>query len=140
LIILALGAMAVFAGVVLVLALLTGGAEIDVSAQLSGAASGDIGQGPAVRGEQLLLIASQVLWAVTAHDVGQFQHGLSDGSLETRGQVIERMAGVLLDFVGQMGVEDGGIGGAVAQVFLNGAQIDAGFQQMGGIGMAQLMF
>jgi hypothetical protein len=47
---------------------------------------------------------------------------------------------VLLDFVGQMGVEDGGIGGAVAQVFLNGAQIDAGFQQMGGIGMAQLMF
>jgi hypothetical protein len=76
---------AVFAGVVLVLALLTGRTKIDVSAQLSGAASGDIGQSPAVGREQLLPIASQVLGAVTAHDVGQFEHGLSGWSLEPYG-------------------------------------------------------
>jgi hypothetical protein len=76
---------AVFAGVVLVLALLTGRAEIDVPAQLSGAASSNIGQGPAVRGEQLLPIASQILWSVTAHDVGQFEHGLSGWNLEPYG-------------------------------------------------------
>src|SRR6266545_3449645 len=38
-----------------------------------------------------------------------------------------------------MGVEDGGVGGAVAQVLLDGAQIDAVFQQMSGVGMAQRM-
>ena len=53
--------------------------------------------------------------------------------------MIEAVAGLLLDFVGQMGVEHGGVGGAVTQVLFNGAQIDAGLQQMSGIGMAQGM-
>jgi hypothetical protein len=76
------------AGGVWILARLAGGTKLDVSAQLSSAASGDIGQSPAVRGEQLLPRASQGGWAVTAHDVRPFEPGLSGGSLEPFGYVL----------------------------------------------------
>jgi hypothetical protein len=36
-----------------------------------------------------------------------------------------------------MGVDPGGAGAAVAEIFLDQAQVDPGLQQVGGVGMAQ---
>jgi len=135
LLVLAFRAMAVLARVVLILAVLTGRAQINVSPQLGRAASLDIRQSPAMRREQAIAIVSKVFGAVAANDLRQFEHGLSAGRLKAFHQVVERLAGVLLDLVGQMGVEDCRIGGVVPQVFFNGAQVHSIFEQVRGIGM-----
>ena len=50
--------------------------------------------------------------------------------------VIDDLAGILLALLGQVEIEHGGFETGVTQVALDDAQVDAGFEEMGGIGMA----
>jgi hypothetical protein len=96
--------MAVFARVVLILVVLTRLAQINVSPQLGRAASLDIRQSPAMRREQVIAIVREVSGSVAANDLRQFEHDLFAGRLKAFHQVVERLAGVLLDLGGQMGI------------------------------------
>ena len=50
-------------------------------------------------------------------------------------QRVDAGIGVLLAYMGQMQIDHSGLQLGMAQVLLDGAQIDAGLEQMGGIGM-----
>ena len=51
-------------------------------------------------------------------------------------QAIDARDGVMLGLVGQVGIADGGENGMMAEEFLHLDQVDAGFDQVGGIAMA----
>jgi hypothetical protein len=51
-------------------------------------------------------------------------------------QVVDQFVGIALLVGGEMGIAGGGQDGAVAEDLLNGQQIDAGFQQMGGVAVS----
>jgi hypothetical protein len=57
--------------------------------------------------------------------------------IESLHHVIDQLTGVLLALLGQVEIEHGGFEAGVAQVALNDAQIDAGFEEVGGVRMAQ---
>ena len=47
------------------------------------------------------------------------------------------LGGHLLGFGGQVGIEGGGFGGVMAEILLDEPEVDTGFQQVGGVGVAQ---
>lgn len=53
--------------------------------------------------------------------------------------VIDQLAGVLLALLGEVQIEHGGFELGMAHVALDGAQIDSGFEEVGGVGVAQRM-
>jgi hypothetical protein len=57
--------------------------------------------------------------------------------IESLHHVIDQLAGVLLALLGQVEIEHGGFESSMAHVALDDAQVDTGFQEMGGVGMAQ---
>jgi len=57
--------------------------------------------------------------------------------VESLHHVIDQLVGVFLALLGQVEIEHGGLESGVAEVALNDAQVDAGFEEMGGVGMAQ---
>lgn len=57
--------------------------------------------------------------------------------IESLHDVIDDLAGILLALLGQVEIEHGGFETGVTQVALDDAQVDAGFEEMSGIGMAQ---
>jgi hypothetical protein len=57
--------------------------------------------------------------------------------IESLHHVIDQLAGILLAFLGQVEIEHSGFETGVAEVALDDAQIDAGFKERGGVGMAQ---
>ncbi len=59
--------------------------------------------------------------------------------VESLHYVIDQLAGVLLTLLGEMEIEHGGFELGMAQVALDDAQVDAGFEEVGGVGMAQGM-
>jgi hypothetical protein len=69
---------AILAGVVWILALLTRGAKIDVSPQLGCAASGDIREGSRMGRKQAIVKLGEVFGPVAANDVRQFEPGHSE--------------------------------------------------------------
>jgi hypothetical protein len=68
---------------------------------------------------------------------GSFDVPPLDG--ETVDQFIDQLPGVVTGIGGQMGVFGGGEDGAVTEDFLDFEQIDAGFDQMGGICMSKVV-
>ena len=52
---------------------------------------------------------------------------------------VDALVGIFVAFLCQVEVEHGGFEVGIAQVPLNSAEVDARFEQMGGIGMAQRM-
>lgn len=56
--------------------------------------------------------------------------------IESLHDVVDDLAGILLALLSQVEIEHGGFETGVAQVALDDAQIDAGFQEMSGVGMA----
>src|SRR5882724_162318 len=58
---------------------------------------------------------------------------------EVAHQLVERRRHRSPHFTGQMRVDSRGARTAVAQMILNHPQVEASFQQMGGVGMAQCM-
>ena len=57
--------------------------------------------------------------------------------IESLHHVVNQLAGVFLALLGQVEIEHGGLESGVAEVALDDAQVDAGFEEMGGVGMAQ---
>ena len=59
--------------------------------------------------------------------------------IESLHHVIDQLAGILLALLGKVEIQHGGFEPSMAHVALDDAQVDTGFQEMGGIGMAQGM-
>ena len=72
--ILALGAVAVLAGVIAVALLLALGAVIELAAQTRGAAAFNVLHGAVVRGQHAVAELSAIGWAMQPEDVSHFQH------------------------------------------------------------------
>lgn len=59
--------------------------------------------------------------------------------VESLHYVINQLAGVLLTLLGEVEIEHGSFELGMAQVALDDAQVDTGFEEMGGVAMAQRM-
>ena len=57
--------------------------------------------------------------------------------VESLHHVIDQLAGVFLALLGEVEIEHGGFQSGMAHVALDDAQVDTGFEEMGGVGMAQ---
>ena len=51
--------------------------------------------------------------------------------------MIDQLVGVLLTLLGEVEIEHGGFQLGMAHVALDDAQVDTGFEEMGGVGMAK---
>ena len=60
--------------------------------------------------------------------------------IESLHHVIDQLAGVFLTFLGEVEIEHGGFELGMAHVALDDAQVDSGFQQMGGVAMTQRVY
>jgi hypothetical protein len=60
--------------------------------------------------------------------------------VESLHQVIDQLAGVFLALLGEVQIEHGGFELGMAHVALDDAQVDAGFEEVGGVGMAQRVY
>lgn len=56
--------------------------------------------------------------------------------IESLHHVIDQLAGVFLALLGEVEIEHGGLQLGMSHVALDGAQVDSGFKEVGGIGMA----
>ncbi len=130
------GAVPVATGVVAVLA---GAAVItrpDVPAEGGGATGGDVAQGAALRGQQRGPVEPLVDLAHRANDVRELEHG-RPGRSEALHQPVDRIDGGLADLRREVGIDLRGPGARVAEVGLDEAEIHAGFEQMGRVGVPQ---
>ena len=59
--------------------------------------------------------------------------------VESLHHVIDQLVGVLLTLLGKMEIEHGGFELGVSHVALDDAQVDSGFEEMGGVGMTKRM-
>ena len=59
--------------------------------------------------------------------------------VESLHYVIDQLAGVFLTLLGEVEIEHGGFELGMAHVALDDAQVDTGFEEMGGVGMAKRM-
>jgi len=57
--------------------------------------------------------------------------------IESLHHVVNPLAGIFLTLLGQVEIDHGGFETSVAHVALDDARVDPGFEEMGGIGMAQ---
>ena len=135
------GAMAMGAGVVAIVVCPALGTIVACPTHHRRAAVFDSPHCLRVAGEHPLAVPGAIGWAVFPEDVREFEHGkLETGSwLQTLHQAGNRLKGLRFGGHGEMGVGRGGFGGVVAEILLNEAQIDARFQEMGGIGVPKLM-
>ena len=134
------GAVAVAAGIVGDLLMPALGAPQDVTAQRRGAAGGQVLQGAALLGHQLRIVLVQELVDRTPDDLA---HGGARSGHERRpprGFRSRRSSGTLdrrQRRGGHMDVPRRGAEAAMAEQDLDGSQVGAGFEQMGGEAMAQ---
>ena len=59
--------------------------------------------------------------------------------IESLHHVIDQLAGIFLTLVGEVEIEHGGFELSMAHVTLDDAQVDTGFEEMSGVGMAKGM-
>ena len=130
--------MAIAAGVIAVDVVLAVLAPEHLAPHQGRAAVGDIPQRVPVAGWHAVAVLRLIRRAIRLKDVGQFQHlGAPMGDLEILHQGVNDDARAGLGLGREMGVAGRGLGGGMSQIRLNDAQAHAGFQQMGGVGMAQ---
>ena len=85
-------------------------------------------------GKDVLAEMILILFAMAADDLGQLHHRLEFGAqLRQRNIETDAYSG------GEMGVDGGGLQALMTEQFLDDAQIDTVFEQMGGKGVAQGM-
>jgi hypothetical protein len=60
--------------------------------------------------------------------------------VESLHHVIDQLVGVLLTLLGEVEIEHGGFQLGMAHVALDDAQVDSGFEEMGGIGMTKRVY
>ena len=90
-----------------------------------------------MRREQTGAVRLTIGGARRPDDVGQFEHGRRRRLREAVHQVLDRIDGAAFHLGGEVRVERGGLRARVAQVGLNQAEVDARFEQMGGVRVAQ---
>jgi len=88
-------------------------------------------------GEWELGSRGEVGGGVAAEDLSELGHG-GEG-LEARHEAIDLEGGVLPGKRGEVGIDLGGGGEGVAEACLDGGEVDAGFEEVGGVGMAEGM-
>ena len=146
-IVLAPGAVAVAAGVVAVLELAAVVAALEGAAQGWRATLDDVVHGPPVRGQELPGVGLDVGRPRSTEDVRQLHHrptSRDGGSVTTPNaasaalhQVVDGVDGGVAEFPGQVGVDGRGLRAIVPQVVLDQAEIDAGFEKMRGVTVAE---
>lgn len=57
--------------------------------------------------------------------------------IESLHHMVDELRGILLTLLGQVEIEHGSFEAGVTEIALDDAQVDAGFQEMGGVGVAQ---
>jgi hypothetical protein len=62
---------------------------------------------------------------------------LTEVMVESLHHVIDQLTGILLALLGEVEIEHGGLELGMAHVALDDAQVDSGFEEVGGVGMAQ---
>ena len=130
--------MAIAAGVIAVDVVLAVLAPEHLAPHQGRAAVGDIPQRVVVAGWHVVAVLGLIRGAIFLEDVGQFQHlGPPMNGLEILHQIINHGARARLRLGGEVGVAGCGLGRRMPQIRLNDAQTHAGFQQVGGVGMAQ---
>src|SRR5262245_66587883 len=65
---------------------------------------------------------------------------LMEVMVESLHHVIDQLTGILLAFLGEVEIEHGGFELGMAHVALDDAQVDPGFEEVGGVGMAQRVY
>jgi len=130
----ALGAVPVAAGVVGVLAHAAVVAGAQVPAEGRGATGLDVAHGLQVRGQHARAVVLAIGRSALAKDVRELQHGGARRS-EALHQAVDRIDGGLPDLPREMGVDLGGPGTAVPESRLDQAEVDAIFEEMGGVGV-----
>src|SRR6266545_2767774 len=65
---------------------------------------------------------------------------LMEVMIESLHHVIDQLAGVFLALLGEVEIEHGSFELGMAHVALDDAQVDTGFEEMGGVGMAQRVY
>jgi len=114
---------------------------IDGTAEGGGAAENDVLQGPEVGRQHTPLEGLPESRAGPTEDVGQFHHGacglvwfsLVSDSLD---EAVDRIEGSVADYAGEVGVDRGGTQAGMAQILLDRQDLDAGFEEVCGVGMA----
>ena len=133
----AFGTVPVFAGVIAVddVGAVFIRAEVGMAAHCFGAAMFDVAHGPELAGQDPARVLFSILRPMAAEDIRQFRHCL----LEVGHELVDALRPGRLRPVGEMGIDRGGGGRVVAEVFLDQAEVDACLQEMGGIGMPEGM-
>ena len=133
----AFGTVPVFAGVIAVddVAAVLIRAEVGVAAHCFGAAVFDVAHGPELAGQDFASVSFSVLRPMAAEDIRQFRHC----RLEVGHELVDAQRPGRLCPVGEMGIDRGGGGRVVAEIFLDQAEIDACLQEVGGVGMPEGM-
>jgi hypothetical protein len=113
-------------------------ALLEMASEERRAARCDVPQGAGLRGRQAVTAACPVHGAVEAENLRRFQHRDLGERSKTLHKLVERVGQCGPRLTRQMGVDPGGAGAAVAEIFLDQAQVDPGLEQVGGAGMAPM--
>ena len=132
----ALGAMPVATGVVAVLGLRAVVALPQMPAPRGGATGGEVVEGAAMRRKQTGTVRLTIGGARHQDDVGQFEHGRRRRLREAVHQVLDGIEGEPFHLRRQVRIEGGRLRTGVAQVGLDQTEVDARFEEVGGVRVA----
>ena len=124
-------------GVIAVLDLIAVIALPEMPAARGGATGDEVVEGAAVRGEQTGAVRLAIGGSCRANDVGDLEHARAARLHEAVHQVLDRIDRPACHLGGEVRVERGGLGARVAQIGLNQSEVDARFEQMGGVRMSK---
>ncbi len=72
-------------------------------------------------------------------DVGQFYHDACGVASDALPEAVDGIEGVVADYAGEVGVDRGGTRAGMAEILLDQPELDASFEEVGGVGMPQRM-
>lgn len=133
-----LRAVSVAARVIGVVEAVTGVADEQGTAESRSAAVDDVRHGPFVGGQQAVAMGLPVDLPGTAEDLRQLDHGGDRDRWRSAAlhQAVDGVSCRVPNLPSEMGVDGGSPRAGMAEVLLDEAEIDAVFQQVGGIGVA----
>ena len=138
-VLLALGAVSVAAGVIGVIEGVAGVTDIEGAAEGGGAAEDDVLDGAEVRGQHASLEGLPESRAGPTEDVAQLYHGACGVASDALDEAVDRIESGVADFTGEMSVDRGGTRAGMAEILLDQLELDAGFKEVGCVGMSKRM-
>ena len=133
----ALGAVAIATGVIAVLGLVAVVALPEMPTARGGTTGDEVVEGAAMRREQTGAVRLTIGGAGRAHDVGDLEHACRACLHEAVHQVLDGIEGEAFHLRRQVRIEGGRFRTGVAQIGLNQAEVDARFEEVGGVRVAQ---